>query len=99
MPDAAHTYTYHGIEVADPYRWLEDPDSSESRAWIDAQNSLTTKYLDGIASREEIRKRLRELWNFEKYSVPREEDGQYFFKKNDGLQNQSVLYTTRDLSA
>ncbi|NOX60252.1 MAG: S9 family peptidase, partial [Planctomycetes bacterium] len=89
---------YHGVKVPDPYRWLEDPDAPESRKWIEAENKLTFAYLDGIPQRDKIRKRLTELWNFERYSTPVKIGGRYFFFKNDGLQNHSVAYTTRDLS-
>ena len=86
--------TYHGVEVPDPYRWLEaDPrNSPEVAAWIEAQNKLTRTYLDAIASRESIRRRLTKLWNYERYSVPSQTAGRYFFYKNNGLQNQAVFY-------
>ena len=88
---------YHGVLVADPYRWLEDPDSPETRVWIDAQNELTFGYLGDIPARSEIRERLTELWNYEKYGIPHKKGGRYFFTKNDGLQSQSVLYTMKSL--
>ena len=88
---------YHGTKVPDPYRWLEDPDSSESRAWIEAENKLTYGYLEQIPQREAIKKRLTELWNYEKYGIPYQRGGRYFYDKNDGLQNQSVLYTVESL--
>jgi prolyl oligopeptidase len=88
---------YHGTEVADPYRWLENPDSPESRAWIEAQNELTFNFLQEIGLREPIRKRLTELWDYEKYGIPFEQGDRYFYFKNDGLQNQSVLYTLNTL--
>jgi prolyl oligopeptidase len=84
---------YHGTRVSDPYRWLEDVDAPEVRAWIQAQNCVTFAYLEGIPEREAIRRRLSELWNHPKHSAPFREGGRYFFYKNDGLQNQSVLYT------
>ena len=89
-----HVDTYHGVEVADPYRWLEDDprNSEEIASWLEAQNAVTRRYLDAIEVREEFRQRLTELWNYERYSVPFEKAGKYFFSKNDGLQNQSVLY-------
>ncbi len=90
---------YHGMEVADPYRWLEDLDSARTRTWIGAQNKITFDYLEGIPEREKIRERLTQLWNYEKYSVPFRRGGRYFFSKNDGLQNQSVLYTLDSLNA
>ncbi len=88
---------YHGTKVADPYRWLENPDSKESRAWINAQNQLTFGFLDQIPERKQIKERLTKLWNYEKYSAPFKEGGRYFFYKNDGLQNQNVLYTADSL--
>lgn len=88
---------YHGVAVADPYRWLENPDSPAARAWIAAQNQITNQFLAEIPEREALIKRLRKLWDYERYSIPYREGGRYFYRKNDGLQNQSVLYTTRDL--
>ncbi|HTQ78839.1 MAG TPA: prolyl oligopeptidase family serine peptidase [Thermoanaerobaculia bacterium] len=82
----------HGIEVPDPYRWLEDPDSPETVAWVEAENRVTQGYLARIPEREGIRQRLKELWNYEKYDVPTKAGDRYFFAKNDGLQNQSVIY-------
>ncbi|NOT60472.1 MAG: S9 family peptidase [Acidobacteria bacterium] len=89
---------YHGTKVADPYRWLENPDSPESRAWIEAQNRLTFGLLEQIPERAHIKERLTKLWNYEKYGVPFKEGGKYFFTKNDGLQNQSVLYVSDALN-
>ncbi len=83
---------YHGTKVSDPYRWLEDPDSAETQGWVAAQNKLTESYLATIPQRARIKKRLTELWDYEKYSPPFKEGGKYFYFKNDGLQNQSVLY-------
>ncbi|MDF5739574.1 MULTISPECIES: prolyl oligopeptidase family serine peptidase [unclassified Nostoc] len=96
---------YHDTLVADPYRWLEDPDSEETRTWIEAENQVTFGYLSEIASREKIKQRLTKLWDYEKYGIPFKEgeslpDGssdRYFYFKNDGLQNQSVLYTLKTL--
>ncbi|AVH72090.1 prolyl oligopeptidase family serine peptidase [Nostoc sp. 'Lobaria pulmonaria (5183) cyanobiont'] len=96
---------YHGTLVADPYRWLEDPDSEETRTWIEAQNQVTFGYLSEISAREKIKQRLTKLWDYEKYGIPFKEgeslpDGsteRYFYFKNDGLQNQSVLYTLKTL--
>ena len=90
---------YHGTRVPDPYRWLEDPDSPESRAWIEAQNRLTSAYLAEIPARAAIRERLTKLWNYPKYGAPFRKAGRYFFLKNDGLQNQSVLYKQASLAA
>ncbi len=92
---------YHGTKVPDPYRWLEDPYpyTPETRAWIKAQNEITFDYLDSIPEREAIRARLTELWNYEKYGLPEKHGNRYFFEKNDGLQNQDVLYTVDSLEA
>ena len=91
--------TYHGILIPDPYRWLEDPYSDESRTWIEAQNAITTSYLAELSQREHLQERLTELWNYERYGTPFRQGDQYFFYKNDGLQNQSVLYTAPSLDA
>jgi prolyl oligopeptidase len=88
---------YHGTRVADPYRWLENPDAPDSRAWIEAQNKLTFAYLGEIPARGQIKERMTKLWNYEKYGVPFKEGGRYFYYKNDGLQNQAVLYTLKSL--
>ncbi len=84
--------TYHGIEVADPYRWLEDADSAETQAWVARQNDLTERFLARTGAREKIKARLESLTNYPRYSSPSKQGGRYFFWKNDGLQNQSVLY-------
>ena len=90
---------YHGTRVPDPYRWLEDPYSTQSREWIEAENRVTFGYLDQIPERGKIKERLTHLWNYERYGLPHKEGGRYFFTKNDGLQNQSVLYTVKSLAA
>jgi len=90
---------YHGTKVADPYRWLEDPDSEETKAWVEGQNKVTFGYLAEIPVREQIKQRLTQLWNYEKYGIPFKEGNRYFYFKNDGLQNQSVLYTLTSLDA
>lgn len=89
---------YHGTKVADPYRWLENPDSPESRKWIEAENKLTFDFLEAIPQRDAIKARLKELWDYERFGVPEKEAARYFFTKNSGLQNQSVIYTTQDFS-
>ena len=89
---------YHGTKVADPYRWLEDDNSAETKAWVEAQNKVTYAYLKQIPERETLKKRLTELWNYEKYSAPFKEGGKYFYYKNDGLQNQSVFYVAESAS-
>ncbi len=90
---------YHGVKVADPYRWLEDDNSPETKAWVDAENAVTFGYLRRIPERGAIRARLTKLWNYERYGVPVKQGGRYFFTKNDGLQNQAVLYTLTSLDA
>jgi prolyl oligopeptidase len=92
---------YHGVKVSDPYRWLED-DVRESQAvkeWVDEQNSVTFEYLAAIDERAPIKKRLTELWDFERFGIPRKEGGRYFFTYNDGLQSQDVIYTQATLDA
>ncbi len=89
---------YHGVAVADPYRWLED-DVRESAAvaeWVAAENAVTNAYLDSLPQRDEIKARLTRLWNYERYSVPFQQGGRLFYSKNDGLQNQAVLYVQDD---
>lgn len=90
---------YHGTPVPDPYRWLEDPDSPETRAWIEAENEVTFGYLGEISNRKRIRERLTELWDYEKYDTPFKRGGRYFYRRNDGLQNQYVLYSATSLDA
>ncbi|KQQ97690.1 prolyl oligopeptidase family protein [Massilia sp. Leaf139] len=93
----AHTDNYHGTTIADPYRWLEDANSAQTKTWVDAQNAVTQAWLGQIPQREAIRQRLTKLWNYERYSVPSKDGGRYFYTRNDGLQNQSVLYTLKNL--
>ena len=88
---------YHGVKVADPYRWLEDLDSEETRQWVEAENKLTFAFLNSVPERATIRERLTKLWDFEKYGVPFKEGNRYFYSRNSGLQNQSVLYTVNTL--
>jgi len=88
---------YHGTSVADPYRWLENPDSEETKAWVKAQNDVTFAYLQQIPARDKIKQRLTKLWDFERYGIPFKEGSHYFYYKNNGLQNQSVLYTLKNL--
>ncbi len=89
---------YHGTDVADPYRWLEDPDAVETVGWVAAQNELTRSYLDAIPARKKFEARLTELWNYPKYGVPEHYGNWYYYSKNDGLQDQSVYYRARSLS-
>ena len=88
---------YHGTDVHDAYRWLEDDESPETKAWVESQNEVTFGYLDQIPFREKIRQRMEDLWNYPKYSAPFKRGDNYYFYKNDGLQNQSVLYTMKEL--
>jgi len=90
---------YHGVKVADPYRWLEDTDSAETKDWVEAENKLTFSYLEKIPYREAIRDRMTKLWNYERFTVPELEGGRYFFQHNDGLQNQNVLFVADSLTA
>jgi len=94
-----HVDILHGIRVPDPYRWLEDLDSDKTAAWVKAQNAYTFDYLEKLPARKAIRKRLTKLWNYEKYSTPIKKGGLYFYFKNDGLQNQSVLYMLSQLDS
>ncbi|KAF2514497.1 S9 family peptidase [Flavobacterium salilacus subsp. salilacus] len=84
--------TYFGTAVPDPYRWLEDDRSEETAAWVKAQNEVTFNYLEQIPFRESIKKRMEQLWNYERVSAPFKEGDYTYYYKNDGLQNQSVLY-------
>jgi prolyl oligopeptidase len=91
-------FDYAGTKVADPYNWLENADSDESKAWIEAENKLTFSYLHAIPEREKIVSKLKNLWNYERFTEPEQEGGRYFFSKNDGLQNQAVLYVSDSLN-
>jgi len=97
-PTSNQVDDYNGVKVADPSRPLENPDSPESRAWIEAENKITFDFLKTIPERDGIRKRLTEIWDYERFGVPFKEGGRYFFSKNSGLQNQNVLYTTTNFS-
>ena len=90
---------YHGVSIADPYRWLEDTDSPETKAWVEAENKLSDSYLASIPERPAIKNRLTQIWNFARYSAPFKEGGRYFYFQNTGLQNQSVLYVQDGRSA
>ncbi len=87
-----HVDNYWGESVADPYRWMEDDYADETKAWVQAQNEVTFAYLEQIPFREAIRKRLEEVWNYERISAPSKSGDFEYFYKNDGLQNQSILY-------
>lgn len=88
---------YHGTKVADPYRWLEDDNSAETAAWIKAENEVTDDYLSQIPFRDLVRERLTQLWNYEKTGAPVKVGDYYVFFRNDGLQNQSVMYIKKGL--
>ncbi len=92
-----HVDSYHGVEVADPYRWLEDDNSPETAAWVDAQNKVTNAYLEQIRFREPLRQRLRTLYDYPKFGQPGRRGELYFFSKNSGLQNQNVWYVQKGL--
>lgn len=89
--------TYHGTTVADPYRWLEDDNSAETKAWVAAQNEVTDKFLAAMPQRVPARRIYTELYNFERFGIPFQEGGRYFWSRNDGLQQQNVLYTAKSL--
>jgi prolyl oligopeptidase len=95
----SHADNYHGTTIADPYRWLEDDNAETTKSWVQKQNQLTHRYLQQIPSRPVIRQRLEHLWNYERFGMPVKRGGRYFFTRNTGLQNHSVLYVTEDLSA
>src|SRR5688572_30072740 len=86
------TDDYHGTKVSDPYRWLEDDNSAETKAWVDEENKVTFDYLNKISFRPKVKARLTNIWNFEKRTAPFKKAGLLFWYKNNGIQNQSVLY-------
>lgn len=90
---------YFGTKVEDPYRWLEDDNSEETAQWVEAENKITFEYLAKIPFREDLRAYLTKIWDYPKYSVTFKRQGHYFFFKNDGMQNQSVLYIQDSLNA
>ncbi len=94
-----HVDEYHGTKVPDPYRWLEDDNAPDTKAWVEAQNKVTFGYLAQIPEREQIKQRLTKLWNYERYGLPFKEGDRYFWSKNDGLQNQSVFYVAESPDA
>ena len=99
--EVEHVDRYHGMTVADPYRWLEEDvrESQRVRKWVDAQNEVTFAYLAGIPEREAIEARLTELWDYERFGLPVKEGGRYYYSYNDGLMNQAVIYTQPALDA
>jgi len=96
---ADHVDNYHGTDVPDPYRWLEDDNSEETAQWVERQNMLTHGYLAEIPFKSQVKKRLEELENYAKYSQPSKEGDYYYFLKNEGLQNQSIMYRSSTLDA
>ncbi len=92
-----HVDSYHGVKVPDPYRWLEDDTSADTAAWVEAQNKVTFAYLEKIPFRAALTKRLKDLYNYAKYSAPSRKGDYFFFRKNEGLQNQSVLYIQKGI--
>ncbi len=90
---------YFGTKVADPYRWLEDDNAADTKAWVEAQNAVTSSYLEKISARDAIRARLTTLWNYERYGLPSKRGAHYILTRNDGLQNQAVFYRTKSLTA
>ena len=89
---------YFGTKVEDPYRWLEDDNSAETKAWVDEENKVTFSYLDKIPFRDRVKKRLTQLWNYEKLSPPEKKAGMYFSFYNNGLQNQAVLCMQKNVT-
>ena len=92
VPTVDQVDDYHGTPIADPYRWLEDANSPETKAWIESQNQLTQSFLEDIPSKEHLRKRLTNLWDYPRALAPQKVGGKYFQLRNSGLQNQDVLY-------
>ncbi|VDP32901.1 unnamed protein product [Soboliphyme baturini] len=88
---------FHGTKLADPYRWLEDPDSDETKEYVSKLNAVSTPFLQTCPAREKIGEKLTELWNYEKFSNMRKHGSRYFYKYNSGLQNQHVLYMKESL--
>ena len=89
--------TYFTTTIADPYRWLEDDNSAETAAWVEAQNKITFDYLENISQEDKIKNRLTEIWDYEKVSAPFKRGGKYYYYKNEGLQDQSVFYSVEKM--
>jgi prolyl oligopeptidase len=94
-----HTDDYFGTAVADPYRWMEDLETPEAGEWVVAQNGIAVPFLEGLSGHGDIQNRLTELWNYERFGVPFKEGGFYFFTRNDGLQDQDVLFVAETMEA
>ncbi len=92
------TDDYNGVKVADPYRWLEDDNSEQTKAWVQEENKVTQDYFSKIPYRDKVRKRVEEMWNYPKYGAPFQKGEYYYFTKNDGLQNQNVWYRQKGLA-
>jgi prolyl oligopeptidase len=90
---------YHGISVPDPYRWMEEIDSPQTHAWVAAQAKISSAYLAALPHRDEIARRLKQIWNFERWDAPERSGANWFYTHNDGLQNQAVLYVTANPAA
>jgi len=97
--DEAAEDDYHGTKIKDPYKWMEDPDSEETKNFVDEQNKISAPFINSCDERETIKKELTDLWNYEKYGCPHKEGNKYYFSKNSGLQNQSVIYVQDSLEA
>jgi prolyl oligopeptidase len=98
-PRGVQVDEYHGVKVSDPYRWMEDIDSDDTRTWVSAQAQLSREFLDSIGGRDSMTQRLRDIWNYERWTPPVHHGGSWFFTHNDGLQNQSVVFVMKDLRA
>ncbi|MCB0661421.1 MAG: S9 family peptidase [Saprospiraceae bacterium] len=96
--DTSVSDDYHGEVISDPYRWLEDDNSEQTKAWVNAENQVTNQYLEQIPYRDAIQKRLKDFWNYERYNAPFKKGDFFYFFKNDGLQNQAVMYRLPDLN-
>jgi len=94
-----HTDDYFGTSVADPYRWMEELESDDVVSWVEAQNAIAAPFLEGVPGHENIKERLTSLWNYERFGVPWKDGGLYFFTRNDGLQDQDVVYVAESLNA
>src|SRR5437773_3282783 len=90
--------SYFGTKVSDPYRWMEDLNASELKQWIDAENAITFKYLDGVPVRDRLKARITELYNYPRVTAPRYVGRRWFYNRNTGLQRQSVVFTRETLS-
>jgi prolyl oligopeptidase len=90
---------YNGVKVPDPYRWFEDPQARATQDWVTAENAVSQPYLENLPQRAWLGERLKQLWTYERFGVPRREGGKYFYLRNDGTQDQSVLYVADSLTA